>query len=144
MRSGPPFVGLIKMRQLWAALSQVRRKTKALFMFFPFVLRGFLLLDKLPHRAVTRIPGGLVIDDDVDTALFGGPGDGVRVFQGRGQGLFDHHVQPAFGAGLDDATVIERAGEGGHGLNIGAHQQLLKAGAEKIGGQIEDLGVMSR
>ena len=38
---------------------------------------GLLLLQQLPDRLVARIPGGLVVGDDVDAALGRGPLDGA-------------------------------------------------------------------
>ena len=55
---------------------------------------------------VGGVPGGLVVDEDLDVMLAGSAPNGEGVVHGGGEGLLDHGADVVFGGGLDDAAVI--------------------------------------
>src|SRR5260370_16996160 len=82
------------------------------------VAGGMLLLEELPHLAVASVPGGFVVDDDVDVPTIGGGADGAGMFHAHRERLFHHHVDVTFRAGLDHHTMVVRAGKPGDGFGL--------------------------
>ena len=87
-------------------------------------------LNERPDRAVTRIPGRLVVDEDLDVAALGRAADPLRVRVADRQRLLHHHVHVPRGRRLDDGRMIERVGERRDGLRLRAIEHRREVGEE--------------
>ncbi len=80
---------------------------------------------------VGGVPGGLVVDEDVDVVVVRGLTDGEGVFHGGGERLFDHGADVVFCCGLDDAAVVLDGGVDEDGVGFGCGEHLLEVGGEE-------------
>jgi hypothetical protein len=63
-----------------------------------------------------RVPGGLVVGEQVHAVAARERRHALRVRQAHGERLLDHHVHPARGRGFDHAQVLADGAEGEHRL----------------------------
>ena len=92
----------------------------------------FILVDEIVGGAIAAVPGGFVIDEDVDVSAFRGGLHGVGVFVAHGERLFHHDGNFVIGAGFDDVAVVECVGVDEDGLRLGLVEHVLYVGEEKV------------
>ncbi len=88
------------------------------------------------------VPGGFVVGEDGDVVLFGEALDGEGVFDGGGQGLFDHGGDVERGGLLDGGAVTGDGGVDEDGLGVGALEHRFFGGEEEVVGEVGACGVL--
>ena len=101
-------------------------------------LAGVGLIDGV---GVAGVPGGLVVDEDVDVVLAGGLLDGEGVAEGGCERLFDHGGDAVMGGEIDDAAVIADGGVDENGVRVLAGEHLFGVGVEELGVEVVAGGV---
>ncbi len=91
-------------------------------------LAGFGFVDGF---GVGGVPGGFVVDQDVDVMLASGGADGEGVFHGGREGLLDHGADIVAGRGFDDAAVILNGGVDEYGVGVLGGEHVLEVGVEE-------------
>ena len=104
-------------------------------------LAGFGFVDGFGVRGV---PGGFVVDEDVDVMLAGGGADGEGVFHGGGEGFLDHGADVVAGCGFDDAAVVLNGGVDEDGVGVLGGEHVLEVGVEEGERQVVLRGVLLR
>jgi hypothetical protein len=94
------------------------------------------VLDIFIGGAVGGVPGGFVIDQDLDVVLAGDFADGEGVVEGDGQGLLDHDGDAVLGGDLDGGAVLGDGGVDEDGLGLAGFDQVGFAFEEERGGEI--------
>jgi len=101
----------------------------------------FMLLNHLISGVVAWVPGGFVVNDDIDVAFFRGGFDGTGMFHVYRQRLLHHDVDVFRRAHFDDVTMFEGACKGRHGLDVGFREQIIQARIKEIRVEFESLCV---
>lgn len=82
------------------------------------VADGVGIVEGRVGEMISGIPRRLVVHDDGDAPAFRGGGHSPRVRHVHGEGLLHHDGQMMVGAGFHHLKVVERVGEGGHGVHL--------------------------
>ena len=102
-------------------------------------LAGLGFVDGL---GVGGVPGGLVVDEDVDVVLACGAADGEGVLHGGGERLFNHGTDAMVGGGFDNAAVVLDGGVDEDGVWVLRGEHVLEVGIEERGCEVVLSGVL--
>ena len=90
-----------------------------------------VLVQQIVRGAIARVPGGLVVDHDLNVSFAGGLFDGASVGDGDGERLFHHHVDFVAGADFNDAAMVECGGVGENHLRMSFGEHVVEVGVEQ-------------
>lgn len=91
--------------------------------------------------AIAGVPGGFVVDEDVDVMLAGGGADGEGVGEGCGEGLFDHGGNAVTCGGFDDFAMVLDGGVDEDGVGVLGVEHAVGIGVEQLGIEVVFGGV---
>ena len=91
---------------------------------------------------VGGVPGGLVVDEDLNVMLAGGRADGEGVVHGGAEGLLYHGADIVFGGGFDDAAVVLDGGVDEDRVGVLCGEHVLKVRIEEGLWQVISGGIL--